>query len=214
MRIVNSCAVLTVVALAACPAVAHAQAFDSLTSGDNALVSPLSKGGSGAPGVSKQAPPPALPGAASNASRVAPAVRPPTDMEPNDALFDAINRGDIATARDAITRGADPRARNVLGMTPMELSVDLGRNDIAFMLLSMRGGDGGRQPQPVAAATKAPPTGRQAKQAAPHATPVASTRSPAPNQKPVPSQTARLFSGDGGTPVPNAGFLGFDSGRR
>ena len=47
-------------------------------------------------------------------------------MEPNDALFDAINRGDIAAARDAISRGADLGARNILGMTPMELSVDLG----------------------------------------------------------------------------------------
>jgi hypothetical protein len=214
MRIVNSCAVLTVVALAACPAVAHAQAFDSLTSGDNSLVSPLSKGGSGAPSVSKQAPPPALPGAASSANRVAPAVRPPTDMEPNDALFDAINRGDIATARDAISRGADLRARNILGMTPMELSVDLGRNDISFMLLSMRGGGGkaNRQAQTVAVTTKAPPPARQARQAPPHQ--ASATRLPAQTQQPAPSQTARLFSGDGGTPVPNAGFLGFDSGRR
>jgi hypothetical protein len=213
MRIVNSCAVLTVVALAACPAVAHAQAFDSLTSGDNSLVSPLSKGGSGAPAATRQVQPPALPGAASNANRVAPAVRPPTDMEPNDALFDAINRGDIATARDAISRGADLRARNILGMTPMELSIDLGRNDISFMLLSMRGADdkASRQAQTVAATTKAPPPGRQARQAPTH--PVA-VRTPSPTQPPAPSQTARLFSGDGGTPVPNAGFLGFDSGRR
>jgi hypothetical protein len=59
-------------------------------------------------------------------------------MEPTDALFDAINRGDIGTARDAISRGADLHGHNVLGMTPLELSVDLGRNDISFMLLSMR----------------------------------------------------------------------------
>ena len=61
-------------------------------------------------------------------------------MEPTEALFDAINRGDIGTARDAISRGADLHGHNVLGMTPLELSVDLGRNDISFMLLSMRGG--------------------------------------------------------------------------
>ena len=77
-------------------------------------------------------PPPALPGARVSKEMVAPPDRPPSDLQPNDALFDAINRGDIATARDAISRGADLNARNVLGMTPMELSVDLGRNDISF----------------------------------------------------------------------------------
>ena len=215
MRIAISRALLTAVALAACPALAHAQAFDTLTSGENSLASPLSKGETGSPAAARQSQPPALPGAASNANRVAPAVRPPTDMEPNEALFDAINRGDIGSARDAITRGADLKARNILGMTPMELSVDLGRNDISFLLLSMRGGNdgGGRQPQTAATPTKAPPA-RQARQAMPRATPVAATRGQAATQQPAPSQTARLFSGDGGTPVPNAGFLGFDSGRR
>jgi hypothetical protein len=218
MRIGITCAVVTAVALAACPAIAHAQAFDNLTSGSNSLVSPLAKGGSGAPGASKSQQPPALPGATSNASRVTPSERPPTDMEPTDALFDAINRGDIAAARDAITRGADLRGRNILGMSPMELSIDLGRNDISFLLLSMRGGDDGRnrQAQPATAAAKGAPA-RQARQvqAPVHAPRVTASRGvPASAQQPVPSQTARLFSGDGGTPVPNAGFLGFDSGRR
>src|SRR4051812_21472133 len=77
----------------------------------------------------QQAPPPALPGASSN-SAAAPANRPANDMEPTDALFDAINRGDIGAARDAVSRGAELNGRNVLGMTPIELSVDLGRNDI------------------------------------------------------------------------------------
>ena len=74
-----------------------------------------------------------------------PSNRAPTDMEPTEALFDAINRGDIATARDAISRGADLHGHNILGMTPLELSVDLGRNDISFMLLSMRAADDGRR---------------------------------------------------------------------
>ena len=65
-------------------------------------------------------------------------------MQPTDALFDAINRGDIATARDAISRGADLQGQNILGMTPLELSIDLGRNDISFLLLSMRAADDGR----------------------------------------------------------------------
>ena len=61
-------------------------------------------------------------------------------MAPTAALFDAINRGDIIAARDALNRGADLNAQNVLGMTPIDLSVDLGRNDITFLLLSMRSG--------------------------------------------------------------------------
>ncbi len=153
------------------------------------------------------APPPALPGAGSG-NAPAPLTRVPTDMEPNDALFDAINRGEIATARDAISRGADLHARNILGMTPLELSVDLGRNDISFMLLSMRAADDTRPARSQrAVAAKAEPKHpvREAKKTSP--------RPAAPAAAPV-QQTARLFSGDGGTPNPNAGFLGFDSARR
>jgi hypothetical protein len=130
-------------------------------------------------------------------------------MEPTDALFDAINRGDIGTARDAISRGADLHGHNVLGMTPLELSVDLGRNDISFMLLSMRAADDGRPAQASAtpAATKPPPA-KQARRAPAHPAAKATASAPAP------AQTARLFSGDGGAPNPNAGFLGFDSSRR
>jgi ankyrin repeat protein len=166
-------------------------------------------GGGGRPQAAapKVAPPPALPGAQSNNNGAAPASHEPTDMEPNDALFDAINRGDLAAARDAISRGADLEARNILGMTPMELSVDLGRNDISFLLLSMRGGDTGGQPPPSKLAA-APPPGKQAKHTAPaHSSKVATAQ-------PAAAQTPRLFANDGGTPNPNAGFLGFDSGRR
>jgi hypothetical protein len=153
--------------------------------------------------------PPALPGAASS-SAPAPAVHSSTDMEPTDALFDAINRGDIAGARDAISRGADLNGRNVLGMTPMELSVDLGRNDISFLLLSMRNGDGGgnRQPLPAQTAAKPVPT-RQARQETRRSAPAPAVKVAAPVQP----QNPRLFAGDGGAPIPNAGFLGFDSGR-
>jgi hypothetical protein len=130
-------------------------------------------------------------------------------MEPNDALFDAINRGDLGAARDAISRGADLSARNILGMTPMELSVDLGRNDISFLLLSMRGGDTGDQPSPRKLAA-APSPGKQAKRT----TTARSSKVATATVQPAAAQTPRLFAGDGGTPNPNAGFLGFDSGRR
>jgi hypothetical protein len=129
-------------------------------------------------------------------------------MEPTDALFDAINRGDIAAARDAISRGADLYGHNILGMTPLELSVDLGRNDISFMLLSMRAADDDRtrQGRPVMSTAKKAPATKQARQA-----PVKPAEKVTAS---APPQAARLFAGDGGAPNPNAGFLGFDPSRR
>jgi len=151
-------------------------------------------------------PPDAIPGAKAR-TPVVPANRAAGDLSPNDALFDAINRGDIASARDALNRGAELGAVNILGMTPMELSVDLGRNDISFLLLSMRGEDSSRgsravaqgkppgQPVPKSVASAKPPAGAKAVRPEPVAA------------KPLP--TAKLFANDGGTPQPNAGFLGF-----
>ena len=192
--------------LLAAPPLAQAQSMLNLGSGGT-----RQPGAGAAPSGSAAAkipPPPALPGAASTGSP-APANRAPVDMQPTDALFDAINRGDIATARDAISRGADLQGQNILGMTPLELSIDLGRNDISFLLLSMRAADDGRSRQaPAARTTAKTATTKQAKQVPPHSpTRVAASA-------PTPAQTARLYSGDGGTPNPNAGFLGFDSSRR
>jgi hypothetical protein len=204
MRIELLRASVTVALLGVAPSLALAQFMPGQIGGSGGPF-----GGTKAPPPApKVAPPPALPGAASSGGAV-PASRAPTDMEPTDALFDAINRGDIGTARDAISRGADLHGRNVLGMTPLELSVDLGRNDISFMLLSMRGADDGRPPQASATpiATKPPPA-KQARRVPAHPAAKAIASAPAP------AQTARLFSGDGGAPNPNAGFLGFDSSRR
>ncbi len=189
---------LTFALLAAAPPLAQAQPmFDQ-----------IGKGGKPTAPAPKTAPPPALPGAESGGS-AAPASRSPNDMEPTDALFDAINRGDINAARDAISRGADLHGQSVLGMTPLELSVDLGRNDISFMLLSMRGGDDDKARQgAVAQAGAKPVPAKHVKQAAGRPSAKVSVASPAP------AQAARLFSGDGGTPNPNAGFLGFDTSRR
>ncbi len=103
-----------------------------------------------------QEPPPAIPGAQPDAdAAVAPADKLAAEMSPNDALFDAISRGDLAAAKDALNRGAQLDAHNVLGQTPIDSSIDLDRNDITFLLLSMR------QPvspgQPAAGASAAPP---------------------------------------------------------
>lgn len=86
----------------------------------------------------KQAPlpPPGVPGAAALPG-AAPRAPQAKEISPTDELFDAINRGDLATARDAIGRGAQLDAKNILGMTPLEDAVDLNRNDIAFLLLSI-----------------------------------------------------------------------------
>jgi hypothetical protein len=202
MGIVISRTFVAAALLAAGLSLAHAQSFNSI-------------GAKTPPVVPKVAPPPALPGAAPNASRVTPSVRPANDLEPTEALFDAINRGDIATARDAISRGAELNGHNILGMTPMELSVDLGRNDISFMLLSMRGADDGRgRQQPTAVTAAKPGPAQTTKQAA--RSPGSTAKAAATEQAPAgqQTQTARLFSGDGGAPIPNAGFLGFDTSRR
>ena len=149
------------------------------------------------------APPPALPGAISQPGQAAPPTKLPSDMEPTEALFDAINRGDIGAARDALSRGADLRGHNVLGMSPLELSVDLGRRDITFLLLSMRAGE---TPRNRAAAAQPQPTKQAARPAVrPSGAATARVAHPAPVASP------RLFANDGGTPIPNAGFLGFDA---
>jgi hypothetical protein len=160
-------------------------------------------------------PPEAIPGAKPREA-AAPATKPAGDMQPTDALFDAINRGDIASARDALSRGADLNGVNILGMTPMELSVDLGRNDISFLLLSMRGEDSGRgsralgrdAPSPVASGK----TARAGKPAGPgKAVPIKAAQAANTIIPARPLATPKLFANDGGTPLPNAGFLGFDS---
>ena len=144
-------------------------------------------------------PPPAVPGSRVGQEAVAPPDRSTGDLQPNDALFDAINRGDLAAARDAVNRGADLNARNLLGMTPLDLSIDLGRNNISFLLLSLRPAPVGKD---LVAAT-APAGPAKAQQAEHHQPPKA----------PASKRATRVASGDGGTPIPTAGFLGFETGQ-
>jgi ankyrin repeat protein len=174
---------------------------------------------------------PGLPGASADPDRVAPADRPASEMRPTEALFDAINRGDISAARDALARGAEVNGRNVLGVTPVELAVDLGRKDIAFLLLSLRGMDDRPAPRPGPARMRpgeaqamfdALERGEQPgrgvpRQEARRPTPQPQAirepiREPARAPAPAP-QAPKLFAGDGGNPSPEAGFLGFDGGR-
>ncbi len=160
-------------------------------------------------------PPPALPGAQSSAETVVPADKGTLDLPPTESLFDAIHRGDMVAARDALSRGADLDGHNVLGQTPLDLSIDLNRNDITFLLLSMRtpGDDGRRGPPPAAAPVVAervapPPRRGRAGRNAPSATPEATLAAATPA-----AQRPQLFAGDGGAPKPSVGFLGFGGAR-
>jgi hypothetical protein len=146
--------------------------------------------------------PRALPGARVGAApSAAPAERTgPSDLSPNEALFDAINRGDLAAARDAVSRGAQLDAPNILGLTPIDLAIDLGRNEIMFMLLSMR---------PAIGSGSAPPP-REAR-AAPRPAPRPEPRQAAPVRvpEPAPVRPRQHSAAADGAPVPSAGFLGF-----
>ena len=150
-------------------------------------------------GQTGKAQPAALPGAHRDNAEPAPRDRAPTDMHPNEALFDSISRGDIAAAREALGRGADLNARNVLGLSPIDLSIDLGRNDITFLLLSQRGASGGAAPPAGTAPAPAQTAHRPQRSRAP-ATAAA---------RPAPPPASRQYADTPGTPVPEAGFLGF-----
>ena len=163
---------------------------------------------------------PALPGLAARRAPAPIPGEPNAAMSPNEALFDSITRGDLAAARDAVSRGANLEARNALGLTPLDAAVDQGRNEIAFYLLSARdlnrapappptAGPGGLNSPPaeiVAGPTRREPTSSAARNAA--ATLAGAAASPAAS-----STNARLWAGDGGAPRPEIGFLGFDAGR-
>lgn len=162
-------------------------------------------------GTQSEAPPPALPGASSGAS-AAPPQHLPTDLSPNDALFDAIDRGDLAAAKDAISRGAELDAVNVLGMTPLEASVDQGRNDITFLLLSLRGASPSGRAGVVGASAAGRPPELKGGKVPPHAAVIAHVSAVRPAQ--IADQSSNLprveYSvTDNNVADPKNGFLGF-----
>lgn len=129
-------------------------------------------------------------------------------VNPTEALFDAINLGDIDEVRAAVGAGANIGARNVLGLTPLDLALDLGQTEIAFFLMSLgRAPTRAEPPEPSVQrhAGPTPPTAGRGR-----APPASGPATLAPAAA-VPA--APLWRGDGGTPVPEAGFLGFDAGR-
>ena len=201
---------LTAVAVLATLMLAGVNAAQAQSATDR-ISSPLM--GKGPTTRKPNAPPPsALPGAQLNQDRMIPAEHSAGDMSPTDALFDAINRGDVQAAQDAINRGADFNARNVLGLTPLDESIDLGRNNITFLLLSLRGGAEPPTTSPqkagkpsIAAAPATLPT-----RSAPPASQADRTPVVAPVERPVTKAPAAApASGNSGTPSPQNGFLGF-----
>ncbi|MGH7102395.1 MAG: hypothetical protein ACREFJ_08355 [Acetobacteraceae bacterium] len=181
-------------------------------------------------------PPPGLPGAVHNSGTPAPRAPSESGLSPTAVLFDAINRGDLGAAREAIGRGAQLDAKNVLGMTPLELAVDLDRNDIAFLLLSIEhesraaassAGASLALSMPPAPAASAASRAARAQPATPPADqsvaallaaagPVPAPGAPAPGAPASKTRAARPpppaavpLAGGTGSPNPAVGFLGF-----
>ena len=148
------------------------------------------------------APPPALPGAVSN-DPAAPTGHASLDMNPTAALFDAINRGDLTAAKDALSRGADLAGTNVLGEKPIESSIDLNRNDITFLLLSMRNNEGSGSGTQVASDTTSSRNDKPGH--------VAINARSARGRDPLEEASyTRQRHDDGGVAKPEIGFLGFN----
>ncbi len=153
--------------------------------------------------------PPALPGVAARRGQAPIAAEtPPASMNPNDALFDGISRGDIATVRDAVARGADVNARNALGLTAVDSAVDQGRPEVMFYVLSVRRIAGNAPPPPQ------PERGARA----PRPEPIQRTRPPTAREEArtqvatVTPRLPQLWQANGGAAQPSIGFLGFDAG--
>ena len=185
--------------LLAVPA-AHAQLAPG-TNSSGMLTGPVV--GTAQSGTRRAPLPPALPGSRTTDSDPAPADKLASEMRPTEALFDSVNRGDITAAREAIARGAELNATNVLGLTPLDLAVDLGRNDITFLLLSLRGASAGG-PAPSGTEGKAAAPVRSAGKARPAARPITTVAA-----RPALPPESRQYADTPGTPVPQAGFLGF-----
>ena len=160
-------------------------------------------------------PAPALPGLAGRRAPAPIQAEPNTNLSPNAALFDAIVRGDLPAARDAVGRGANLEARNAIGLTPIDAAVDQGRHEIAFYLLSAR--DLSRVgPAPDSGPVSLegpPPRGPSARQQRREAESLLAAQPRGAARTPAAPRGPRLWANDGGTPQPQIGFLGFDAGR-
>ena len=167
-----------------------------------------------------------LPGARATA----PVKQGPIDaglLSPTAELFDAINRGDVSAARDALARGADLNAKDAVGQTPVDVSIELGRNNITFLLVTLMKAGNTEFSEPQGAMNQPPANvmGASAKDTQTASTPVSFLNATAPkvpakrhqahthtaSAAPQPStgQDYAAAGGGSGAPVPSAGFVGF-----
>ncbi len=164
------------------------------------------------PADEQAAPPPALPGAA-GADQISASSVAIDNENPTKVLFSAINHGNYAEARAAVSRGADLRAKNALDETPIQLSVELGRNDITFMLLSVlhenRGVSTGANLPINAAARVTTAHSRSIRRTAQRPAPIPARRFDAEHSL---TMTAPAPSNPPGVAAPSKGFLGFGNG--
>lgn len=192
-------------------------ALPGLPTGPSAAFAQFSGPPPAAPGAGRP-PPSALPGLAARRAPEPIPGDPNANLSPTAALFDAITRGDLAAARDAVNRGANLEERNILGLTPIDAAVDQGRNDILFFLLSARGTSRPSAATPDANLTPAQRAARERAAAAEaarqaRAAAIAAGGRAGGPRGPAPATRPRLFANDGGAPRPEVGFLGFDAGR-
>ena len=164
------------------------------------------------PSDQQAAPPPALPGA-TGADQISASSVAIDNENPTKVLFSAINHGNYAEARAAVSRGADLRAKNALDETPIQLSVELGRNDITFMLLSVlhenRGVSTGASLPINAAARVTTAHSRSIRRTAQRPAPIPARRFDAEHSL---TMTAPAPSNPPGVAAPSKGFLGFGNG--
>lgn len=204
-RYLTPTAALIAAALAVVPAARAQMAGGPGAGSPMGAGGPMGGQGLHPPSEPQEVAPPALPGA-SGVGNISAGPVTTADEDPTKLLFSAINHGDYTQARAAVSRGANLNARNALDETPIELAVELNRNNITFMLLSVRAEEGpGQQASPSSGITSAP---RRAARAATAPAPIRfetrQTREQHNNSVvPVP------VSGASGTPDPAAGFLGF-----
>jgi hypothetical protein len=222
---VVSAAILAGAALA--PRIAHAQAnLPSPTA-----MGPVVKGNNDiSPAQPSQ---PGLPGA-SRPTSVSRGTISGDMMSPNAALFDAIDRGDLAAARDAVGRGADLGATNAVGQSPIDESVSLGRNDITFLLVTLLHAEGAQITDAQGPMNAPPPTtlGLSTRDEHVAAEPVGFFSPPPSNSTVTQNRKGRrypplpvaaksmvapsapppsppVYGDSSGAPVPASGFLGF-----
>lgn len=148
--------------------------------------------------------PPGLPGA-SSAGNISAGPVADAGGDPTTLLFKAINHGDYGQARAAVSRGANLAARNALGETPIELSVELNRNRITFMLLSARAEE---VPAATMAAAQAPVRSAVKRSARPTVRAIGKS-SMMVKAAGRPATSSARVAHDTGRPDANAGFLGF-----